>query len=207
MLAGLGAIARDNSHALRQNIVDFDDGTYGVRLGTSFYRVDNYLPATSSTSTTPVYASFGSQSSMWAAIAEKAFAHHTGANSYASLNGGYGDDVNRAFGSSSAGWKYFIDYGSAANLVNDIATRVTNRQAVSVAITWRVGAGVSLVGSHAYTVSSVAKNASGVVTSITLYNPHHVDGGGNVDGSNDGFVTITPSQLYSCAGYVNWGLV
>ena len=33
LMAGLGAIANDDAFALRQNVVDFDDGTYGVRLG------------------------------------------------------------------------------------------------------------------------------------------------------------------------------
>ncbi len=39
LLAELGAIAQDSPSTLRQNIVDFNDGTYGMRLGNSFYRV------------------------------------------------------------------------------------------------------------------------------------------------------------------------
>lgn len=56
LMAGQGAVARDSPNALRQNTVDLDDGTYGVRLGNSFYRVDNDLPVSSSSSRAPVYA-------------------------------------------------------------------------------------------------------------------------------------------------------
>ena len=74
LLAGLGAIANDRPNTLRQNVVDFDDGTYGVRLGNSFYRVDNDLPVASATSTAPVYAGLGQGNSMSVAPVEKAFA-------------------------------------------------------------------------------------------------------------------------------------
>ena len=95
-------IAHDNPHAIRQNVVDFDDGTYGVRLGNSFYRVDNDLPVDTPPSTRhPAYAKLGAENSMWVAVVEKAFAHYrTGANSYASLDGGWSIEVNRAFRST-----------------------------------------------------------------------------------------------------------
>src|SRR4029434_10803111 len=102
VLSGLGAIANDDAHALRQNIVDFDDGTYGVHLGTKFYRVDADLAVANSSSTSPVYAKLGAQNSMWVAVAEKAYAHYrTGANSFASIEGGWSVDVNKAFGATS----------------------------------------------------------------------------------------------------------
>lgn len=69
-------------------------------------------------------------------------------------------------------------------------------------------ASVPLVMSHMYTVSSVVRNASGVVTSVVVRNPWGVDGGGNNDANrNDGLVTLTPEQLFRCTGAVNWGKV
>lgn len=69
-LAGISAIAQDSPNTLRQNIVDFNDGTYGVRMGDRFYRVDNDLPVDSSNSSSPSYAQLGREGSMWVAIAE-----------------------------------------------------------------------------------------------------------------------------------------
>ncbi len=67
--------------------------------------------------------------------------------------------------------------------------------------------GVRLVTSHAYTVASFTRNSCGVVTSITLRNPWAEDGGGNNDGANDGYVTLTPAQLFGCIGRIYWGKV
>ena len=96
-LAGLAAVADDTPHAIRQSVVDFHDGTYGVRFGNNFYRVDSDLPVASSTSRTPSYAKLGANNSMWVAIMEKAFAHYRkGSNSYASIESGWSVEVNRA---------------------------------------------------------------------------------------------------------------
>lgn len=208
LLAGLGAIANDNSFAIRQNVVDFDDGTYGVRLGNKFYRVDNDLPVANASSFSPVYASLGAQSSMWVAVVEKAYAHYrTGANTYASIASGWAVDVNRAFGSTSAGEKAISSYSSAAALANDIYTRWASYQAVTIGFAGgSIASGAPLVNSHMYTVVSVTRNAAGVVTSIRLRNPWGTDGAGN-DGSNDGYVTVTPAQLFGSTGRVNWGRV
>ena len=61
------------------------------------YRVDNDLAVTGS-STTPAYAKLGAQNSMWVAVIEKAFAHYrTGSNNFASIEGGWSVEINRAF--------------------------------------------------------------------------------------------------------------
>jgi hypothetical protein len=208
VLAGLGAIANDNPHRLRQYVVDFDDGTYGVRLGNNVYRVDDDLPVVSSSSTSPVYAQLGAQNSMWVAIVEKAYAlYRTGANSYASIEGGWSVHVNQAFGSTSAGEKAISSYSNATALANDIYNRWVGFQAVTIGFAGgSIAAGAPLINSHMYTVISVTRNSSGVVTSIRLYNPWGVDGAGN-DGSNDGLVTVTPAQLFGSTGRVNWGRV
>ena len=154
LLAGLAAIANDNPFALRQNVVDFDDGTYGVRLGNSFYRVDNDLPVTGADRTTPAYAELGAENSMWVAIAEKAFAHYrTGANSYASIEGGWSVEVNRAFGTTSPG-----DGRSAATAApppwpTTSTAAGTATDAVTIGFAGgSIAAGAPLINGHMYTV-------------------------------------------------------
>ena len=211
-LAGLSAIARDNPQAIRHNVVDFGDGTYGVRLGNSFYRVDNDLPVHTG-GTTPAYAQLGANNSMWVAIVEKAFAHYRrGANTYASIEGGWSVEINRAFRSTSAGEKTLSSYGNATAMANDIATRASSGQAVTVGFPGdkkTAAGGAPLVMGHQYTVASVQRNSAGVVTSITLRNPWGTDGGGSTDSNPwDGLVTVTPAQLFAqSTGRVNWGRV
>jgi hypothetical protein len=206
LLAGLSAVARDSPQALRQNVVDFDDGTYGVRLGNSFYRVDNDLPVANPASSRPAYAGLGAQHSMWVAVVEKAFAHYRGANSYASLEGGWGVEVNRAFRAARVGERWISSYTSAAAMATDIAALAAAGQAVTIGFVGaRVGV-VPLVMNHMYAVASVGRNASGAVDSITLFNPWNVDGAGSRDSNpTDGLVTLSAAQIYAQYGRVNWG--
>lgn len=212
LLAGLAGIATDSPNTLRQNVVDFDDGTYGVALGGRFYRVDNDLAVANSTSNTPTYAALGAENSMWVAVIEKAFAsYRTGANSFASLNGGWSVDVNRAFGSTTAGEREITSFANATALANEIAARWNSYQSVTVGVLsgrW-AGAtnGVPLVMQHMYSVASIIKNSAGAVTGIVLRNPWGFDGAGSDSNTNDGLVTVTPSQLFGLNGRVNFGRV
>lgn len=209
LLAGVGAIANDNSFVVRQNVVDFDDGTYGVHLGNSFYRVDTDLPVASSSSSVPVYAKLGQQNCMWVAVVEKAYAYYrTGANSYASIAGGWAVEVNRAFGATSTGDRAISSYASATALANEIFNRWNTYQAVTIGFAGgRIAAGAPLINNHMYTVYSVRRNSAGVVTSITLRNPWGYDGAGNDGNTSDGFVTVTPYQLFYSTGRIDWGRV
>jgi hypothetical protein len=203
LVAGLGVIARDNPQAIRNCVVDFDDGTYGVRLGNNFYRVDNDLPVANANSTTPVYAGFGAGSSMWLAIMEKAYAHfRDGTNSYASLVNGRAVEVYTAFGASNVTTRNFSSFSSAAALGTEIYNRWNSGSLASIgtgtAIDGRDGGG--LVNNHAYVVTSVTRNSSGVVTSIALINPWGDDG---TPGSS--IVWVTPQQLLNRTGRVYWG--
>ncbi|NUQ62875.1 MAG: hypothetical protein HUU20_10320 [Pirellulales bacterium] len=211
-LSGLSAIANDTPVSLRQNVVNFDDGTFGVRLGNSFYRVDDDLPVANSTSTSPVYAGLGRENSMWVALVEKAFAHYrTGANSYASIEYGWGDETNRAFNSAAPGRKSILSYGNATALGNDLYNRWVNRQAVTVGFSGSskgAAAGDPLVLGHSYTLIAVNRNSAGVVTSVVLRNPWGTDGGGSTDANPyDGLVTVTPAQILKYAGNIGWGRV
>ena len=207
LLSGLSAIALDSPNAVRRNVVDFDDGTFGVRLGNSYYRVDNDLPIWNqqlgATNNNLKYARLGAGDSMWVAVVEKAFTHYRqGKNSYASLNGGWSIEVNRAFRSTSAGEKSIRSYSNATALANDIATRYFNYQAVTMGFVGNLIGSVPLIANHMYTVAGINRNSAGVVTSITLRNPH----GANT--SQYGvLVTLTPQQLFNQTGMVNWGRV
>lgn len=206
LLAGLAAIAKDNPLALRQNVVDFHDGTYGIQLGGKFYREDADLAVYSSSSTNPAYAQLGRESSLWVALVEKAFAHYrTTARTFASIEGGWSIEINRALGSVTAGQASISSYGSATNLANSLATRLSRGEAVTIG--FLSGSGANLVTGHMYTVARVVRDGSNNITGVVLRNPWGVDGGGNSDGANDGYVTVTPAQLMRYSGAVNWGKV
>jgi hypothetical protein len=208
LLAGLGAIALDSPHAIRQNVVDFGDGTYGVRLGNSFYRVDGDLPASSLASTNPAYANLGAQGSLWVAIAEKAYAHYrTGANTYASLEGGWSVEVNRAFGAPSTTDRSIGSFGNATALGNAMYNAWLGYNAVTIGFTGIPAGTQGLIDYHMYTVVSFTRNAAGDVTHVTLRNPWAWDGVNFDSNPNDALVTITVNTLFSCVGRVNWGRV
>jgi hypothetical protein len=222
LLAGLGAIAEDGPEHIRQRVVDFDDGTYGVRLGNSFYRVDNELPLTPGSRSDPWYAKLGAENSMWVAIVEKAFAsHRPGADSYDRLNDGtgpaprlgWGVEVTRAFGCSGANWRSLRDYGSATSLANDLFNRWTANRAVTIGFVLnRVDEhGILNRDHYMYTVAAVTRDAAGRVTSITLRRPWAHDAltydsglGRPRDGVDDGVETFTPAELFRLPGRVEW---
>lgn len=207
LLAGLAAVAQDNAWAVRQTVTSFGDGTFGVALGGNFYRVDADLPVYSAASGTPVYAGFGAGNSMWVPIVEKAYAHYRrGQNSYASLNGGLGIEVNQAFGSTTAGGKMLNQYTNATTLANDLYARWTNHEAVTIGFYTAPG-GVPIITSHMYTLVGVTRNAAGVVTAVKVRNPWGVDGIGNDGNTADGIVTLTPDQLFKCSAVINYGKV
>jgi len=207
---GLGdCYLMDSPNALRQNVVDFDDGTYGVRLGNSFYRVDNDLPVAGASSTTPAFARLGAENSMWVAAVENAFAHYrTGANSYASIEGGWSVEINLAMGSTSSGARWINGYASAAALANDMYDHWNHYGSTTIGFVKQTNnTGAPLFMSHMYTVMSFVRNSSGTITSIVLRNPWGYDGTGNDGNPNDGLVTVTPGQLFQLRGQVNWGRV
>ena len=205
VLAGLASVAKDNPNAIRERMVDFQDGTYGVKLGDKYYRVDNDLPVTSPTSTAPAYAQFGRDKSMWVAIFEKAFAmFRRGANSYASIEWGSGNEANAALG-AKAGARSFSDFSSAMNLGADVLKRFLNKESLTI-ITSNFTSGLPLNTRHVYSIVNVVTTPKGAVTEIVLRNPWGRDGAGN-DGRNDGLVSVTPAQLFSIQGWLNWGKV
>jgi hypothetical protein len=198
LLAPLGSIANDHQYAIRRMVADFGDGTYGVWLGSSFYRVDADLPTWSAASTDQLYAGLGHDNSLWVAIIEKAYAHYrTGANTYASLAWGNPGDALGAYHLTSVGTSYFT--GNATAVANSIYTHWNAYQSTTLAV-GSVPSGSPLVGSHAYSVDSVYTDGSGNVTWVRLRNPW----GGDNTGGNP-YVWVTPAQLAACQIWVQWG--
>lgn len=198
-LSTLSAMAKVNPNAIRQSVVDLGDGTYAVQFvgsggAKNFLRVDNDLPTTTWSATTPVYAKLGAGDSMWAAILEKAFAFfRRSQGSYASIAAGWMSEAFSAFGGASSSiWKSGVS--SAGDLLNQISTMVSAGKSVTVAFA-DVPSGLPVVGNHAYTFDAIITNPDGS-RSIRLRNPWGTDGAGN-DGKNDGYVTLTSAQLFS----------
>ena len=134
-------------------------------------------------------------------------------NTYASLEGGWSVEAARAFGATSTGDNAISSYSSATALGNAIGAQWNAYNEVTVGfVDGRYGEYMpgGLINSHMYTVYSVSWDASGNVNSITLRNPWGIDtdsASGPLDGSNDGFVTVTPAQLYALQGRVDYGRV
>ncbi|MFO0878256.1 MAG: C2 family cysteine protease [Gemmataceae bacterium] len=204
--AAMGAMVKASSNSIEQTVADLGDGTFAVRLGGKYYRVDADLPTKSEASEELVYGGFGSGGTLWAALIEKAYAfHRDGSNTYASLNGGLIKDALAAMGAKDTGLKLFSTYANATAMLQDIQAKLNAGLAVGAGGIDQVPSGTPLVTNHAYTVISV-NFESGVPVSITLRNPWAKDGGGSTDGNDDGYVTVTGAQLFATTGgKVQWG--
>lgn len=200
ILATLGAAVGDNAYVGREMVADFGDGTYGVRLGNSFYRVDADLPTTATGALTN--AGLGQQNSIWVAIVEKAYARHrTGLNTYASLSGGNPADAFTAFNLTSVGTTYFAARSNSATVANEAYKRWCTINNSCVLGIGTVPSGSPLFANHAYSVTNVSRDTAGNVTSITVRNPWGPD-----STSGNPYVTLTPAQLAACEVWVQWGI-
>jgi hypothetical protein len=129
-------------------------------------------------------------------------------NSYASIEGGWAVEVNRAFGAASPGDRAINSYANATALANDIFAHWNAYDAVTIGFAGgSIAAGAPLINTHMYTVMEVIRDASNVVTSILLRNPWGYDGAGADGDTSDGLVAVTPGQLFGSTGRVNWGHV
>jgi Ca2+-binding RTX toxin-like protein len=211
-LAGLGAVVQQDPNVIRSHVVDFNDGTYGVKLGDRFYRVDNDLPVLDWGSNTLAFAKLGFQNSMWVPIMEKAFTHfRSGANSYESIGGGSSVELKHALGLTNIGNRSFSYKADKASLANDLLTRFRNGDCITFDFTGSIlwGANIPLIRNHSYVLNNLVLNDFGHIQSVKLYNPWGFDGLGRDetghDGTDDGFVTLTLDQLFNQNGVMNWG--
>jgi hypothetical protein len=200
LMAPLGSLALDNPTAVRHMVADFGDGTYGVKLGNNFYRVDGDLPTWNATSTDQQYAGLGVGGSLWVALVEKAYAiHRIGANTYASLNNGDPADALRAYNLTNVGQSYFAAGSNSASVANSVFDHWNAYQSCNIC-TGTVATGSPLVANHCYSVVSVLRNPAGTVTNILVRNPW---GGDNTSGNP--YLWLTPAQLAACQIWVTWG--
>ncbi len=194
-LSSVASVAKLNPGRIRQMMVDLGDGTYAVQFTRNgqkvFARVDADLPTWSSGSL--AYADFGKGGSLWVAILEKAMTEYRGTgDGYDDIDGGWMTEAFSAMGLVGSD----INGTSASDLVNKISAALAAGRAVTYAV-GTVPAGAPLIGNHAYTVDHMGHDSKGNVV-VVLRNPWGVDGAGS-DGANDGYVTVTPQQLYAAS--------
>ena len=206
-LATLASVAKLDPTRLEQSIVSLGDGTYAVQFvknGVPTYeRIDGDLATYSWSATTPAYANFGQDGSIWAPLIEKAFAYfRKGQNSYASINSGMMSEVYADLGVS--GVATISPSGSPDTYIQQIKDLLDSGKSVTAAC-YNAG-GANMITSHAYTIDSVVDNGDGTY-SVVVRNPWGVDGYSSNDGANDGYVTLTASQAYVALGYVQSAMV
>jgi hypothetical protein len=198
-LSALSAVAKVDPDIIKQSIVSLGDGTFvaqmhNTRGQTVFVHMNADLPTWNTGGV--AYEGLGSGNSLWAALMEKAFTYvRSGANatapSYSTIdNGGWMSESFNALGLANS--DYFPS--SSTQLVSQLEKLLNAGEAVTIAIS-NPANGAPLIGDHAYTVDHINVDSNGNVT-IVLRNPWGVDGAGN-DGNNDGYVTVTPDQLYA----------
>ena len=199
-LAGLSSTARVADNRIHQAIVDLGDGTYAMRFykdgAETYYRVDGQLLVNGAGN--PTYAGLGTADSMWVPIMEKVFTFaRSNLGTFQSIHGGGGAEPFNALNMSS----YTVAKGSggtssqnATETLQNIKAELDNDRAVVVVTpNSPPPAGTPAVPWHLYSVVSVNLGTN----QITLRNPWASDGGGNNDGSNDGYVTFTASQFHN----------
>ena len=192
-LAQLGAYAVVSPQMIRQSIVDFGDGTYGVQFTKGgnklFYRIDADLP--SYNASTLAYAAFGAEGSLWVALYEKAWTYaRTAKNTYGSIEAGFMTEVSNAFGKSS-------NWGATSTVANSLLATLKAEMDAGKTVTVGTGrepAGSLLIGGHAYTVISIVDDGAGGYT-VVLRNPWGIDGYTCADNLQDGYVTLTTAQF------------
>ena len=203
LLSGLGEIALRTPRAIEQNIVDFSDGTYGVRWGDKFYRIDSDLPV--STGSTLAFAGKGAENSAWVALYEKAFVYSKGGNGvlrYGMIAGGWVSEVYSGFGLVH-GKSETTSFTNAFSYATQMYVNWSSGYLLTVASKISTTKNI-LVPSHAYMVTGFVRDMWGLVTHVKLRNPHGTDGGTLNDGANDGIVTLSISQLFASTQAFEW---
>ena len=211
-LATLGAVANTNPDWIEQSIVDFGDGTFGVRFMTEagnqeFVRVDGDLAVnyTQDGGSTLAYTGFGEGGSIWAPLMEKAwtFARDrvnsdtpVAETSYHNISGGWMDEPMIALGGVDVynnepnespfydGYD-MLDWIDAELSQGKALTYATNSQPVS-----------KMVAAHAYTIVGVVQANDGQWY-LELRNPWGTDGHSSVDSADDGYVFLNARDAFN----------
>jgi len=192
-LASLAAFANTTSATLQNTAVDLGDGTYAVEYlpngaanpGT-FVRVDGLV------SSGP-YAGYenaqpGASGNIWALIMEKSFAYfRTGANTFASLNGGWMSEVYSDFGIANTN----ISLSTTESAFDATLTTAVNlSKPVTFATYVRPP---NLVGNHVYTFVGMSLNSKGQIL-YEVRNPWGVSGDRLENSQGYAFLTFAQMQ-------------
>ena len=189
-LAPLAAFATSNPMVVQEAAVDMGDGTYIVEFNRPtgekvFTRVSNMMPAGGYGGVR--FAHSGANNTMWAMVMEKAYcSFRTGANTYASISGGWMGAVYTAFGQGSG---YIAMNTSESEFFSSVSTSLSNRIAVTFGT---ISAPSMLVGGHAYTLISAMRDSNGVAQYV-VRNPWGVSG--RAAENSGGYATLTFTQM------------
>jgi hypothetical protein len=195
-LSTLAAVAKVDPTRIENSVVQLADGTYVVQIDkgaqVDYVHVDGSLPTWSWGA--PAYANFGQQGPPRVAVMEKAFAAvRTGADSYASLNSGWMDESFSTFGLASTG---FYSFANSTSLMTTLEGQLAANKAVTIGIN-NPALGAPLIGDHAYEVVATVTDPTTHGTDVELRNPWGIDGVSNSTNPNDGYVIVTPAQLFA----------
>jgi Calpain family cysteine protease len=170
LMAAIAGAAKSDPNYIRSIIVDFGDGTYGVKLAGNYYRIDGQLPVEtdSSGNNNLDYAQLGAENSLWVALLEKADtfsvngATSAAAPNYQAINGGHPLVGLQTIGLSSC--TYQTSFSNATQLFNWIEGNFDSNRVVTVATD---GHPDGLIGNHVYTVTGIDP----ITQIVTLRNP------------------------------------
>lgn len=206
LLSTLGSAVNVTPNVIKQLVVDFGDGTYGVQIDNRVFRVDADLPRDTHGDRTLAYADISLNGAIWVPIVEKAWAIHRG-NSYQSINN---DTSYFALGKIGGQDRHLYHVSDGSVVLSNLAMNpgwngiVNTKNSVNSVST--------LLNNHAYVIKDIHL-LNGVMDTIVLYNPHgkdstpirnefgtpsYLDGElvtGCLDGADDGFVTLSISEF------------
>jgi hypothetical protein len=190
-ISTLASLANTSPAVITSSCVDMGDGTYTVQYYSggqaNFYRVSNQFATAGAGLTFQYYANGGATNTLWCAVLEKAYAYERrGANTYASLNGGYFGEVNDLFGLQSKTFNQatYTD----TQLYNTLSSLLSAGKAIEFAT---FNAPPTLVRAHGYSLLSVSR-----VNGVNYYvvrNPWGVSGS-SLEG-RDGVAKLTYAQM------------
>ena len=164
-LSSLAAFATSSPQVLTNSAVDMGDGTYVVQFmsGTSptYVRVNSDMPVGGFNGFN--YAHPGTNNTIWAAVFEKAFCYYRAkANTYASINSGWMQEVYGDFGVNSSNVNMSQSQSS-------FYTLLSSELADGEAVTFGTFSGSpNLVNDHAYTLVSVYTDSTGATSSSAI---------------------------------------
>jgi hypothetical protein len=189
-MSSLAAFADVKPSVLVNSAVDMGDGTYVVQFMSgstpTYVRVNNTF-STGGFACGFLYAFPGASQNIWASVIEKAFCEfRTGANTYASIGGGWMSEVYADLGVNSQSFN-FSSYNA-----NTFYTLISSDLAKGDAVTLATpNSPPNLVGDHAYTLlSTLMVNG---IPMFTVRNPWGVSGDSLENGQ--GQATLTFAQV------------